>query len=219
VATNSPGRVSRYVSSTKNIAGCVGALGGPILAAAGVVNPLLGLALIPPLYAAAALLAPPAKRVNLAAGTDPADVRRSLSEIQRRIRRRVPAEVADRVNRIATMILDALPKADNLGPTSQDTFILVRTATDYLPSALQAYLDLPRSYADSAPVSGGKTARVLLIEQLEMLEAKLGEVADAIHRSDADKLVAHGRFLAEKFGHGGLDLGPPGTGPAPSGPS
>jgi hypothetical protein len=209
VATSEPGRISRYVSSTKNIIGCVCALGGPILAAAGVVNPLLGLVLIPPLYSAGALLAPPGRRVNLAAGTDPADVRRSLAEIQKRIRRRVPPEVAERVERISAIILDSLPKADNLAPTSQDTFVLVRTAVDYLPSALQAYLDLPRSYADTAPVSEGKTARALLIEQLDLLEAKLREVADAIHRSDADKLVAHGRFLAEKFGHGGLDLGPP----------
>ena len=34
--------------------------------------------------------------------------------------------------------------------------------------------------------------------------------ADAVNRADTDKLIANGRFLAEEFGRGPLDLGGPG---------
>jgi len=98
------------------------------------------------------------------------------------------------------------------------------TATNYLPEAIGAYLRLPRSWADSRPVEGGRTSLMVLCDQLDLLADTMDEVLDAVCRGDADALVAHGRFLAEKFGPaasgGGLDLGaiPPGSA-APPDPS
>jgi hypothetical protein len=198
--------LARWAYSTKNMTGVGLAVVGPVLGLAGVINPLLGLALAPALYAAGALAAPGRKRVDLAEGVDPDDCRRSLAEVQRRIKGKVPPEVAQRVQRIAATINDTLPKADALGDGSNQLFGLAKTATDYLPTALQAYLDLPRSYADRKVVSEGKTSLGLLIEQLDLLADQMDQIADAVHRADTDKLVAHGRFLAEKFGKDGLDL-------------
>jgi hypothetical protein len=206
VATSDGGRLARYATSTKNIAGTGLAAVGPVLGLVGVINPLLGLALAPALYAIGALAAPGRRSVDLAAGVDRDDVKRSLAEIQRRIRRRVPPEIADRVARIATTITETLPRVERLGTGSEALFILVRTATDYLPTALQAYLDLPRSYADRQVVSGGKTPLVLVCEQLDVLAHQMDEAADAVHRADTDRLIANGRFLADKFGGSPLDL-------------
>jgi hypothetical protein len=86
------------------------------------------------------------------------------------------------------------------------------TATDYLPEAIGGYLRLPRQWADSRPVDRGKTSLMILIDQLDLLAATMDKVFDAVCRADAAALVAHGRFLAEKFGHastsGALSLGP-----------
>jgi hypothetical protein len=53
---------------------------------------------------------------------------------------------------------------------------------------------------------------MILIDQLDLLAATMDKVFDAVCRADADALVAHGRFLAEKFGTastgGALSLGP-----------
>jgi hypothetical protein len=209
VATSEASRFGRYVVSTKNITGVGLATVGPILGLVGIINPLLGLAFAPVLYAVGALAAPSKKAVDLAAGLDGNDVHQSLVAIQHRIQGRVPPEVTQRVQQICTTIDDALPRADALGPGSQGLFVLVHTATDYLPTALQAYLDLPRSYADQHVVADGKTSLALLTDQLDVLTTQMNEVADAVHRSDTDKLVANGRFLAEKFGKGPLDLGNP----------
>ena len=70
---------------------------------------------------------------------------------------------------------------------------------------------LPRQWADSRPIENGKTSLMLLIDQLDLLAATMDKIFDAVVRVDADALIAHGRFLQEKFGHastgGDLDLG------------
>ena len=196
-----PGRLARWATSTKNMMGIGFAVVGPALGLAGVVNPLVGVALAPALYVVGVLAAPGRKkRVNLAEGVDPRDVTRSLNEIQKRIRRRVPDDVWRRVRHMSVTIEDSIRRAHALGDGSVEVLGLVRTATDYLPTALQAYVDLPRPYADRQIVADGKTSLQLLREQLKLMSEKVDDIAEAILRADTDKLIAHGRFLAEKFG-------------------
>src|SRR5205807_10002337 len=168
VAINEPGRVARYATSTKNIAGCLLAVGGPLLALTGVLAPPVGLALVPALYAIGAFAAPARRPVNVIAGVDPHDVRRSLAEIERRTSNRVPAEIGAKISNIASTITDTLPRADALGAGSPAQYVLVQCATDYLPTALQSYLDLPRTYADRHVVADGKTPLALLSDQLDV---------------------------------------------------
>ena len=97
-----------------------------------------------------------------------------------------------------------LPRLDQLGIGSATAYAVVQTATSYLPEALGGYLRLPRAFADKRPVSNGKTSLMVLCDQLDLLGNKMDEVLDAVCRSDADALVAHGRFLDEKFGKGTL---------------
>ncbi len=197
----------RWAYSTKNIVGCGLAVVGPALGIVGVVNPILGVALAPALYVVGALVAPNRKKgVDLAGGIDPDDALRSLDQIQKRIKGRVPDDIAALVAQIAGCIRDSLARATALGEGSADVFGLVRTATDYMPTALQAYLDLPREYADKKVVSGHKTAHDILKDQLTLIASKMDEIADAVNRADTDKLIANGRFLAEKFGKGPGDL-------------
>src|SRR5262249_14759663 len=142
-------------------------------------------------------------------GLDADDVDESLKKVQGRIHGRVPADVDLRVKQLATMITEMLPRADELADGSNARYLLVRTATDYLPSTLQAYLDLPRAYADTEVVAEGKTAHRLLCDQLDVLYTQMQSVSDAVNRADTDKLIANGKFLADKFGRGPLDLSKP----------
>ena len=93
------------------------------------------------------------------------------------------------------------------------------TATDYLPEAIGGYLRLPRQWADTRPVDRGKTSLMILIDQLDLLAATMDKVFDAVNRADAAALIAHGRFLQEKFGTGstggGLAIGPTASTPPP----
>ena len=124
----------------------------------------------------------------------------------------VPAPVASRVSRVSRTVRDTIPRLSNLGGGSLQAYNVMATATDYLPEAIGGYLRLPRQFADSRPVDRGKTSLMILIDQLDLLAATMDKVFDAVCRADADALVAHGRFLAEKFGTastgGVLSLGP-----------
>lgn len=132
----------------------------------------------------------------------------------------VPAAVASRVARVSRTVRDTIPRLPNLGAGSPQAYSVMATATDYLPEAIGGYLRLPREWADSRPVDHGKTSLMVLIDQLDLLAATMDKVFDAVCRADAAALVAHGRFLAEKFGPasggGALALNPPpGTPVAP----
>jgi hypothetical protein len=123
----------------------------------------------------------------------------------------VPAAVQSRVKRVAGTVRETMPRLRNLGLGSADAYSVMATATDYLPEAISGYTRLPRQWADSRPIENGKTSLMLLIDQLDLLGATMDKIFDAVVRVDADALIAHGRFLQEKFGHastgGGLDLG------------
>jgi hypothetical protein len=41
---------------------------------------------------------------------------------------------------------------------------------------------------------------MILCDQLDLLGATIDKISDAVSRADAVALVAHGRFLEEKFG-------------------
>ena len=115
----------------------------------------------------------------------------------------VPAPVQSRVKRVTSTVRQTMPRLRNLGLGSPDAYSVMATATDYLPEAISAYLRLPRQWADSRPVENGKTSLMLLIDQLDLLSSTMDKIFDAVVRVDAAALVAHGRFLTEKFGHPG----------------
>lgn len=115
----------------------------------------------------------------------------------------VPAPVASRVRRIDRVVRDTIPRLSRLGSGSPRAYTVMATATNYLPEAIGGYLRLPRQFADNRPVDRGKSSLMVLIDQLDLLASTMDQVFDAVCREDADALVAHGRFLAEKFGSAG----------------
>jgi hypothetical protein len=210
--TKRPGRFARYLGSTKNIAGSALGAGGLALFFAGVIGPPLWPFVVAALYGIGALAAPPGRPKDLLGGTfDPDQVRESLAKLQKEIRGRVPDDIAAKVQRISAAVESILPKAGRLSGGSQHLFVLQRTATDYLPTTVHSYLDLPRQYADTRPIEDGKTAHQVVAEQLDLLASQMDEVVDAANKGDVDRLLSQGRFLDERFGQRGLSI----EGPAP----
>jgi hypothetical protein len=135
------------------------------------------------------------------------DLLTAVARVETEIQGRVPPAVAARVTRICAIVRDTIPRLDQLGAGSAQAHSVVATATSYLPEAVGGYLRLPRAWADTRPVSGGKTSLMVLCDQLDLLAQRMDQVYDAVCRADADALVAHGAFLREKFGPGALALG------------
>jgi hypothetical protein len=202
--------VLKYLYSTKNLVGCLLALVGLVLHFAGVIGPLWPLIVVG-LYLVGVLLAPGTTSINLRSGFDPNDVRKALEREVFMVSGRLPPDVMAKVQSIQQIILGILPRSGVLASDSPELYIVQRTATEYLPTALESYLNLPRAYATLHPVQQGKTSKQVLLDQLGLLESKMSEVADDVHRYDADRLLANGRFLEERFGRSALSLEGPAT--------
>ncbi len=137
------------------------------------------------------------------------DLGGSLHDLAERVRPDVPSAVVARVSRIADLVDEIEPRLDAMGLADVDAHSVTRTATTYVPEALEAYMRLPRSFADTRKIQGSKTALAVLCDQLDLLGAKMDDVYDAVHRRDAQALIAHGQFLQARFanGSGVLDAG------------
>jgi hypothetical protein len=200
-------RVLIYLYSTKNIAGCVLALVGLGLFFTGIIGSFIWPFVVAGMYAIGALVAPGSSSYNLTSTSfDPNDVRQALGKQMNAIHGKVPPEIEAKVQSINDTILGILPHYGEFPAGSPDLFVVGRTATDYLPRALQSYLNLPRVYASTHPVDGSKTSQQVLSDQLDLLGSKMNDVADAVHKKDSDALLANGRFLEDKFGKSQLSI-------------
>jgi hypothetical protein len=69
----------------------------------------------------------------------------------------------------------------------------------YLPDMLGGYLKLPTGFAQTRPLEDGRTAAQVLVEQLQLLDESLKQIAQEAFAGDAEALVNSGRFLQRKF--------------------
>lgn len=157
----------------------------------------------------------PSAPVEVATAPTEQDIAAALARVEELVADpAIPGVVRSRAQRVTATVRKTLPRIGLLGLGSYDSYSVVATATDYLPEAIGGYLRLPRDWADSRPVEAGKTSLMLLIDQLDLLGSTMDKIYDAANRTDAEALIAHGRFLQEKFGHGPV-VPPPTTVPPP----
>ena len=196
---SAPGRgLVSYLTSRRNLTGSALALvgGGLIL-----VDPvgLQGILLVAGLYLAGVLATHGTPRINRF-GFDPQRVQKSLAQQLGAAAGRVPPEILARMQRIElTIRTEILPHLDCLPLGAPELYLIERTVSDYLPTAVEAYLRLPRGYVSSQPGSQGRAAVDVLVEELDFLDAEMRLVAEVVHRTDMDQLLAHKRFLADRF--------------------
>ena len=191
-------RLLAYLTGRKNIAGSTLALAGAGLALADPVGPA-GAILVVGFYLAGAL-AVPSNRAIKRYGWDPREIGRALSNEITAVGGRVPPVVIERIQQIElTIRSEILPGIDHLPPGSLDLYLIERTARDYVPAAVDAYLRLPADYVSVQRGSRGHTPLQVLLEELGLLDTEMRRIAERLHRTDMDRLLAHRRFLADRF--------------------
>lgn len=192
-------RITRYLTSRRHLAGTGLALVGAGLALADPVGPA-GALLVVGFYllGAAAVPTNPAVRRY---GYDPKDVVKALRHEISAVSGRVPPEVMLRIQRIElTIRSEILPRLECLPAGSLELYLIDRTAREYLPTAVDTYLRLPPDFVSSRPTSYGWTPLQVLVDQLDLLDAQMRRVAEVVHHADMDRLLAHRRFLNDRFG-------------------
>jgi hypothetical protein len=204
------GRAAAWAGTTKNLAGSA-------LAGAGICAQLLmGLgpfwpAVIVGLYAAGALLAPPEKvdfTGALGSGTDLRKLREDLAALERSLlpnRSRLGQDACTKVDNITGLLADILERGEALRGASQQLNVVESTIRDYLPTSLETYLNLPRTYAMTSRQAGRKSAHEELLAQLDILAREAGKILDAVVENDSSALANQGRFLEDKFRSSSFD--------------
>jgi hypothetical protein len=187
-----------YLTGRRNLTGSALALVGAGLVLADPVG-VQGVLLVAGLYLAGALAVHGKARVSRF-GFDPRRLQKSMAEQIADAAARVPPEILGKLQRIElTIRTEILPHLDCLPLGAPELYLIERTVSDYLPTAIDAYLRLPSGYVSSQPGSHGRAAVDVLAEELDFLDAEMRQVAEVVHRTDMDRLLAHKRFLVDRF--------------------
>jgi hypothetical protein len=112
----------------------------------------------------------------------------------------LPIDMQVKVDQIRRKVDVLLSYADRFPPYSQDLYLVRQTADDYLPRTIETYLSLSRAATQQPLGVGGRSARDEVRAQLDLLDAKLDEIAQDLQRQDSDRLIANRRFLEQRFG-------------------
>jgi hypothetical protein len=191
-------RISAYLTGRKQLAGSALALFGGALTLADPVGPG-GVFLIAGFYLLGVIAVPNPRR-GAGDGLDAGRVSAGISDLVVAVSDRVPPQVIARLQRIEfTVREEILPRVDAIPPGALDRYLIERTARDYLPTAVNAYLRLPAGYVSADPGSRGWSALQVLLDELDLLEAEMRRIAAMLDRVDMDRLVAHRRFLRDRF--------------------
>jgi hypothetical protein len=202
-------RLEAFLYSRRNIAGSLLALAGLALHFVGLLGGVTWLPIVVGLYLIGYLLVPPEQglSIQLGAADDANEVRDGLARLLRALRGKVADDLYAKVVSIQASILGTLEIEHSMADAADPNVYLIRqTALAYLPDAFSTYLRMPRVMAERRAIAGGRTPHDVLLEQLDLMDRRLADVADDMARHDSDKLLANGRFLAEKFGTSSLEL-------------
>jgi hypothetical protein len=193
-------RILLFFYSNANLAGCALALIGPLLLFLGLIE--RGWLLITAgLYLAGYFLmgrTPEIER-RIEASLSAQETLDRLDDIVSKARPHLTEGMNRHLDSLRTSLVEVLPRMVDARAPNDDLFTVRETVLRYLPETIANYVALPPAFRATHVLKDGKTARELLGDQLELLDDKLREVVTNVAASDAQALIANGKFLEAKF--------------------
>jgi type I site-specific restriction endonuclease len=197
-------RLLLFLYSTPNIVGSALGVVGLGLFFGGIIDDWW-LAIVAGLYAVGWLATPRDRglEIELQEAAAHASLLERIDDLMVRSRKRLPSEAYEKLKAIRATLDSLMPKLQGLsdsGSVAMEQMItVVNAVTRDLPTTVANYIRLPEAFANLHHIEQGKTARQLLLEQLDLLQVQLARIADSAFREDAEALIVNGRYLKEKF--------------------
>jgi hypothetical protein len=156
-------------------------------------------------YAGGLLVSAPRKReIHVSVGgEDAAAVADGLREAQEQLaaqRGALPAPIVERADAVLAGIGELMPRwnTDMRGLVEEKTVVRSILA-DYLPTSLNGYLALPRSYLTRTKAAAEQET----VGQLDLLVDTVHGIQDQVFDGVEQKIRAQSQFLRDKFARGG----------------
>ncbi|PXF32754.1 hypothetical protein WH50_02905 [Pokkaliibacter plantistimulans] len=193
-------RAWRYLYSNSNIAGCLLGIIGMALYFGGIIADYW-LAIVLGLYGVGALGVPRSQTWDLRQEMSQKEeqLQDALQKMTRRVKPRLTPGLAALLQELSDNLSYVIGKTAEFNASPFLVHFVTQTVTDYLPTAIQHYLNLPPAYRRLHIVKEGKTSSDLFGQQLQLLQDETLKVIDILHREDINAIEAHSRFLADKF--------------------
>ena len=153
--------------------------------------------------------APAAPPVEAPAADPVTAMQRELRTVVQTVNRaggRLPDGAVPTVREIEDVLVPLLAHVAKRGADVEELHNLEAIVTEYLPGALEHYLDLPEQYALTHRGPSGTTPAQELVSQLGLLLDGTRQLQQAVYDHDAQRLATQGRFLDAKFRRSDLDL-------------
>lgn len=156
-------------------------------------------------YVGGVLIAAPHKReIHVSVGGDDATaVTEGLREARAQLdaqRSALPASITERTDAILTGIGELLPRwSTDMGGLPEQKTVIRNILADYLPTSLNTYLALPRSYLTRTKAAAEQETTA----QLDLLAETVQGVQDQVFNGVEQKIRAQSQFLRDKFSRGG----------------
>jgi hypothetical protein len=132
------------------------------------------------------------------------DLQRFLEKLLQEHARKLPPEALVYLQSIHQSLESALPRFQELfelsGTPGREWQVFRQVILNYLPETLGNYLRLPATYAAVHKVGNtGKTPKLLLAEQLKVMDSELQITVQSLFENDATRMLVNSRFLESKF--------------------
>ena len=115
---------------------------------------------------------------------------------------RLPDAANTSLQRIKTLLARVLPALDNphasAALTQEETFFAREVVSRYLPDAVRPFLALAPDRADAVVGPDARSPRVLLLEQLAMLERELARIEERLTAATAAELARNKKLLERR---------------------
>jgi hypothetical protein len=177
--------MTRYLGSTKNLAGSALGLVGVLLYVFGVVGSYWPVVVVG-LYGVGALLAPADRR--LASATTELDQARTELTHVVSYADRLPADTGEFLRRIERILTDMLDRPASFNASPDLLHRVIRVARTDLPTSVHAYLDVPAYLAREDELRA----------QLDLLEFEAHQIAAQFYAGDINRQTDHTRYLRDR---------------------
>lgn len=154
-------------------------------------------------YVAGYLIASPSKQsVSFDVSTKDLglkSIRENIHSLQSNIdqhKNRIPDEILDASHEIFAILEEIMPRWKELESFAEQTHTINSIITDYFPTVINNYLNLPASYYKNATK---KQVAMEIVDQLETLKTALEKIRDNIYSGVEQDIKVQSRFLKEKF--------------------